>query len=623
MAKTVAGRSAVWPAVAALLVALTVSGPVIAANTGTSPRARPAVLVLYAESRVTPAILGVDEALRSQLAATAPGADLFTEYLDLSWTLGGAYETHLVQFLRAKYEGRHIDVVVPVASTALRFALAHRDELFPGVSMVFCVVDRGGESGVELGPDVTGVWLVPEAGTTLAAARRLQPELRRVVVVGGASPLDRIFLESVRQDLVRNPPGLDVSYLAGLAFAELRQRLAALPPHTVALYVSLLRDGAGQPFTSPAAVSALSAASNAPGYGLSEGYVGRGVVGGRVVRFDQQGRQAAQLIGRVLAGERAGAIPPIEGGGNADMFDWRQLRRFRLDERRLPRGSIIVNRPVTLWEQYRWHVVGGGVLIAGEAILIGLLMGNRARRRRAERSLSERLSFEMLLSEISTAMALVAPGDVGTGIDAALRWLGHQLHLDRVTLTEVSPETGGGRLTHAWSAAGATPMPIGCDRDRFPWVTARIDRGEIVHVARLAALPDAAAVDRSSFVQQGIRSSVVVPLIAGNRVMGALALSAIHREREWSSELVQRLQLIAGLFADGLVHARGEAELQRLRSELTHMGRVTTSGELTASLAHELRATRDGDPEQCRDSPGAGRRRGPRHGRPGGTSRRS
>ena len=33
---------------------------------------------------------------------------------------------------------------------------------------------------------------------------------------------------------------------------------------------------------------------------------------------------------------------------------------------------------------------------------------------------------------------------------------------------------------------------------------------------------------------------------------------------------------------------QGELEAQRLRQELTHIGRVSAMGELTASLAHEL-----------------------------------
>jgi C4-dicarboxylate-specific signal transduction histidine kinase len=42
------------------------------------------------------------------------------------------------------------------------------------------------------------------------------------------------------------------------------------------------------------------------------------------------------------------------------------------------------------------------------------------------------------------------------------------------------------------------------------------------------------------------------------------------------------------VFANTLSRRRSEMEGQRLRQDLAHIGRVSTVGELTASLAHEL-----------------------------------
>lgn len=143
--------------------------------------------------------------LRSRLDRIAPPVELFTEHLDLSWASGQDYEAQLALFLREKYAGRRIDLVVPVLAHALRFALTHREELFPRAPIVFCLVDPVGAAGLHLGPDVTGVWMVPEARATLDLAVRLQPDTQRAVVVGGASALDRTYLEDVRQELARNP----------------------------------------------------------------------------------------------------------------------------------------------------------------------------------------------------------------------------------------------------------------------------------------------------------------------------------------------------------------------------------------------------------------------------------
>jgi len=71
-------------------------------------------------------------------------------------------------------------------------------------------------------------------------------------------------------------------------------------------------------------------------------------------------------------------------------------------------------------------------------------------------------------------------------------------------------------------------------------------------------------------------------------VIGALAFRAVTTERAWRDEFVQRLQLLGEVFANTLSRRRSEMEGQRLRQDLAHVGRVSTVGELTASLAHEL-----------------------------------
>ena len=95
-----------------------------------------------------------------------------------------AYEEKLLELLRLKYAGVKLDLIVSGTSRALRFLLAHRDDLFPGVPIVFTTVEK--KTGVDfvLPADVTGVWVEIDWRGTLEAALQLQPQTRRVVVVG-------------------------------------------------------------------------------------------------------------------------------------------------------------------------------------------------------------------------------------------------------------------------------------------------------------------------------------------------------------------------------------------------------------------------------------------------------
>jgi two-component system sensor kinase FixL len=126
------------------------------------------------------------------------------------------------------------------------------------------------------------------------------------------------------------------------------------------------------------------------------------------------------------------------------------------------------------------------------------------------------------------------------------------------------------------------------DVGEFPWMTARLQRGEVINVSQLEELPDEAAVDRQSYLLHRVKPQVAVPLLVSGIVVGGLVFSTVGAERARSDELLQQLHLLGEVFANALARKQGELEAQRLRQDLTHIGRVSALGELTASLAHEL-----------------------------------
>jgi two-component system sensor kinase FixL len=119
-------------------------------------------------------------------------------------------------------------------------------------------------------------------------------------------------------------------------------------------------------------------------------------------------------------------------------------------------------------------------------------------------------------------------------------------------------------------------------------MTARLQRGEVINVSQLEELPDEAAVDRQSYLLHRVKPQVAVPLLVSGIVVGGLVFSTVGAERARSDELIQQLHLLGEVFANALARKQGELEAQRLRQDLTHIGRVSALGELTASLAHEL-----------------------------------
>jgi signal transduction histidine kinase len=69
---------------------------------------------------------------------------------------------------------------------------------------------------------------------------------------------------------------------------------------------------------------------------------------------------------------------------DVDQVDWRQLRRWGLDESRLPTGTRVLFRPPSMWDQYRRYIIAAGILLLAQSVLIAGLLVQRAKRQRVE-----------------------------------------------------------------------------------------------------------------------------------------------------------------------------------------------------------------------------------------------
>jgi hypothetical protein len=93
-----------------------------------------------------------------------------------------SYQDDLAKFLGRKYADRKVDLVIAGLSSGLDYALKYRDEIFPGVPIVFCAIDRKEIQARQFPADVIGVPIQMDMADSLEAG--LAPGGRR----NGAPP---------------------------------------------------------------------------------------------------------------------------------------------------------------------------------------------------------------------------------------------------------------------------------------------------------------------------------------------------------------------------------------------------------------------------------------------------
>jgi len=215
-------------------------------------------------------------------------------------------------------------------------------------------------------------------------------------------------------------------------------------------------------------------------------------------------------------------------------------------------------------------------------------------------------SFEAILASIATRL-LGQPIEFFDGsIDDILIDLVRFLDVERAIFAEVSPVDGVFRSTHAVAIPGVAPFPIGTSgADAAPWINSQLTEKRVpVIVSSESDLPPEAALDAQTFRAFDVKSVALFPIVAGDRVLGGLSFGTTRRERPWPQSTIDRLHLIAEVFAGALLRRDHEHRLraslaeveslrERLQTENEYLRQGSMAGEVFEGLIGESAALRN------------------------------
>ncbi|MGN6137157.1 MAG: ATP-binding protein [Aureliella sp.] len=204
-------------------------------------------------------------------------------------------------------------------------------------------------------------------------------------------------------------------------------------------------------------------------------------------------------------------------------------------------------------------------------------------------ALAEQFRFERLLFDVSASFVNLPLPEINVQIQRSLQRLGRYLAVDRSSFAQYSEGKPDMVVTHCYVASGITPFPPVIVDGELPWYSEQIRRGRVVRFSRLPdELPAEAVIERAYCGREGLKSNLAIPLKTGDGRNCVLTFATFRNYREWSDELIQRLQLIGQIFASSLARKHSEEKLWQLRDQQTRMARIAMLGELAAAIAHEI-----------------------------------
>ena len=204
-----------------------------------------------------------------------------------------------------------------------------------------------------------------------------------------------------------------------------------------------------------------------------------------------------------------------------------------------------------MWELYKWRMIGVGLLLLMQTLLIIGQVLHRRRRKRAETSRRDKLRFETLISDISSEFINLPLSEIKFGIQRSLVRFRDFLGVDRISLFDspvmkraydcvTSRQSGDGEAT-----AEALSREI-------PWLFAQLGRTEPVVISGLDDLPIDAKGERELFGKTSCPAVAVFPLSVEHCLVGVLSFVIIRAARFWPTDLQPQLKAASQVYANAL-----------------------------------------------------------------------
>lgn len=358
------------------------------------------------------------------------------EYIDGNIANDPAVAATVIEFLKHKYQWRQFRLIIAVMPSGCKFLLEHGDKFAQGIPQLYVLPSPPQVEKIAVRPNVG---IVQSTGNailgTLRNIKTLLPQVRHLYVVAGVGADDREYMGRARRFLEQEKDlYAQVTYLSGLGTTELVHALSAAPKDSAVMMLTYVANSQGQPMTTSQVLKTVTPLLHIPVFSFYDTVFGSGIVGGNLTSAEAYGETMAAVADRMLSGEERFISMTAS---TRYMYDWRQLKRWEIPESRLPAESQIRFVEYTVWDRYRWEIMGAILLIALQAVLIGLLLYYRRRQLQLSQELRQ-INAQLETKVAERTEALTAANEELMAANEEQRALNEQMIAMNETLDDMN-----------------------------------------------------------------------------------------------------------------------------------------------------------------------------------------
>jgi signal transduction histidine kinase/ActR/RegA family two-component response regulator len=354
-------------------------------SSGKAPESVKRVLVLNSYHET---YLWTDRIMEGIKSVFEPQIDveLYIDYMDTKRSSDEMHFNILHALYLHKYSRIEFDAIISTDDHALNFLLKYRDTLFPEVPVFFSGINDYRPERIAGRPLFSGVYETYDVPGTFDLMLQVHPQTKTIVSITDNTVSGHAFLNRIKRAEPHFSDRIQFTDLHDLPPEEICDTLAELPPDALVLWAIYIRTPAGVAISSETSVRLIANASPVPVYCIWD-VVGQGVVGGKITSPNYQGKVVAEMAAEFLHDGRIENLS-VSGSPMFYTFDYNVMQRFGIHERTLPVGSLILNKPYSVYNEYKRSIwVSFGTLMLLLAIIL-ILIHYILTRRKAEEKLA-------------------------------------------------------------------------------------------------------------------------------------------------------------------------------------------------------------------------------------------
>jgi len=311
---------------------------------------------------------GINEAFKN-----FPNYELSTEYLDTKRNKNREYHKLIREAFKEKFKNQKYDIVIASDNAAVEFVLKNKDELFKDTPLVFTGIEKM-NPGIDIATVVKdNISLILEHKPLISGIKailKMMPKLEYLYVINDKTYTSQMINQIIKENLDSFRDKIDYKLYLDGDISQINKDFQNLPENSAVWFGNLYLDE-NENYIPFYIVNRLLNSSPVPVFAMTDYHLGKGIVGGHLLRGYYVGYEAGKKVIDIIQGKKIDYSKPITAKTEY-VYDYIVMDKYGLDKNLAPKNSVLINEPQTFFEKYRFWI--DRIFIAFPFILFFLIV---------------------------------------------------------------------------------------------------------------------------------------------------------------------------------------------------------------------------------------------------------